>query len=46
MRYRDCPVLGADEPAVAAARLALARTVKQIITDGLHTLTIGVPEAM
>ncbi|MBQ9804863.1 MAG: arginine--tRNA ligase [Lentisphaeria bacterium] len=44
--YRDCPVLGADDPAVAAARLALARTVKKIITDGLHTLTIGVPEAM
>ncbi len=44
--YRDCPVLGADDPALAAARLALAGAVKKVITDGLATLTIGVPEAM
>ncbi len=44
--YRDCPVLSADDPALAAARLALAGAVKKVVTDGLHTLTIGVPEAM
>ncbi len=44
--YRDCPVLGADDAELAAARLALAGAVKKVITDGLHTLTIGVPEAM
>jgi arginyl-tRNA synthetase len=44
--YRDCPVLGAEDPELASARLALAVAVKKVITDGLHTLTIGVPEAM
>ncbi|MBR7131604.1 MAG: arginine--tRNA ligase [Lentisphaeria bacterium] len=44
--YRDCPVLSAGDDALVSARLALADAVKQVITDGLHTLTIGVPEAM
>ena len=44
--YRDCPVLGAADAELAAARLALADAVKQVVTDGLRTLTIGVPEAM
>lgn len=44
--YRDCPVLSAGNDALVKARLALADAVKQVITDGLHTLTIGVPEAM
>ena len=44
--YRDCPVLSAGDDALLTARLSLARAVKEVITDGLHTLTIGVPEAM
>ena len=44
--YRECPVLSADNEALAAARLALADAVRQVIADGLKTLTIGVPEAM
>jgi arginyl-tRNA synthetase len=44
--YRDCPVLSAGDDALVVARLTLADAVKQVITDGLHTLTIGVPEAM
>ena len=44
--YRDCPVLSAGNDALITARLSLADAVKQVITDGLTTLTIGVPEAM
>ena len=44
--YRDCPVLAADDPKVAVARLALASAVRRVIVDGLTTLTIGVPEGM
>ena len=44
--YRECPVLSADNENLAAARLALADAVRQVIADGLNTLTIGVPEAM
>ena len=44
--YRECPVLSADNEALAAARLTLAEAVRQVIVDGLNTLTIGVPEAM
>ena len=44
--YRDCPVLNAEDNDLAVARLSLADAVKQVIADGLGTLTIGVPEAM
>ena len=44
--YRDCPVLSAGDEQLVIARLSLADAVKKVITDGLHTLTIGVPEAM
>ena len=44
--YRDCPVLSAGNDALVTARLSLADAVKQVISDGLQTLTIGVPEAM
>ncbi|MBQ4328342.1 MAG: arginine--tRNA ligase [Lentisphaeria bacterium] len=44
--YRDCPVLSAGDEALVVARLSLADAVRKVITDGLHTLTIGVPEAM
>lgn len=44
--YRECPVLAAPTPELAAARLALSETVRQVVADGLGTLTIEVPEAM
>ncbi len=44
--YRECPVLTAETPELVAARLAMADAVRTIITDGLGTLTIGVPQAM
>ena len=44
--YRDCPILGCDDPRIAEARLALALAVRTVIADALNTLTIAVPEAM
>ena len=44
--YRECPVMTADSEDLVIARLYLAKTVKTVISDGLATLTIGVPEAM
>lgn len=44
--YRECPVLNADQPALRDARLALCYAARDIFADGLHTLTIEVPEAM
>ena len=44
--YRECPVLAAPAPEVAAARLALCMAAREILLDGLHTLTIEVPDAM
>ena len=44
--YRDCPVLAAEDPNLAAARLAIASAVRRVIVDGLAALTIDVPEGM
>ena len=44
--YRECPVLAADNEELACARMALCHAVRGILTDGLNTLTIEVPEAM
>lgn len=44
--YRECPVLGAENETLRFARLALCYAVRDLLTDGLHTLTIGVPSAM
>ena len=46
--YRECPVvsIASEDPELAASRLALARAVLRVVSDGLETLTIGVPEAM
>jgi len=44
--YRECPVLNAEDAALAGARLALSCAVRDVLTDGLKTLTIGVPDAM
>ncbi len=44
--YRECPVLAAENEDLAGARMALCHAVRNILTDGLNTLTIEVPEAM
>ena len=44
--YRECPVMTAETEELVKARLALASIVKNVIADGLGTMTIGVPEAM
>ncbi len=44
--YREKQVLNAEDPATAATRLAMCFAVRDILTDGLNTLTIAVPEAM
>lgn len=44
--YRDCPVLNAENDSLRSARLALCYAVRDLLTDGLKTLTIGVPDAM
>jgi len=44
--YRECPVLAAEEPALRWARLEWALRIRDILSDGLNTLTIQVPAAM
>jgi arginyl-tRNA synthetase len=44
--YRECPVLIAENEELVKARLALSSAVKDILADGLKTLTIGIPKAM
>ena len=44
--FATADTIGKPKVEVAAARLALASAVRQVIADGLSTLTIGVPEAM
>ena len=44
--YREKQVLNAGDEKVIATRLQLCFAIRDILTDGLNTLTIGVPEAM
>ncbi len=44
--YRACPVLAAPDPAQCRARLELCLRVREILRDGLETLTIEVLESM
>ncbi|MCP4176936.1 MAG: hypothetical protein GY756_04145 [bacterium] len=44
--YRECPVLAAGNEELIKSRLALSSAVKDILADGLKTLTIGIPKAM
>ncbi len=44
--YNKCSVKNAEDPAVKAARVALCGVVRDIIGDGLHTLTIDTLESM
>ena len=44
--YREKQVLNAEDENICAARLALCFAVRDILSDGLQTLTIGIPSAM
>ncbi len=44
--YRECPVLGAKDETLRNARLELCRRSRELMADGLKTLTVDVPEAM
>ena len=44
--YRECPVLTAETEELAKARLCLAKCCREVLTDGLATLTVSVPDAM
>ena len=44
--YRECPVMTAENEELRLARLAACEAARQILTDGLNTLTIEVPSAM
>ena len=44
--YRECPVLTADSEELLVARLNLSLACKKVLSDGLNTLTIQVPDAM
>jgi len=44
--YRECSVLNAETEELKTARLAISRRVRDILADGLNTLTIQVPDAM
>ena len=44
--YREKQVLNAEDEKLRTARLALCCAVRDLIADGLKTLTIGIPDAM
>jgi len=44
--WRSCPVLAAPSLAERQARLGLSRVVRDILRDGLDTLTVGTLESM
>lgn len=44
--YRNCPVLAAEDEKLKIARLALSSRVRDILKDGLNTLTINTLESM
>lgn len=44
--YRECPVLNAGDDNLISARLSMCLSVRNVLADGLKTLTIDVPDAM
>ena len=44
--YRECPILAAETPELVCARAQLAERTRQVLVDGLNTMTIKVPESM
>lgn len=44
--YNKCPVLNAEDTKLVETRLTICLKVREILTDGLKTLTIDVPDKM
>jgi arginyl-tRNA synthetase len=44
--YHDCPILNAENPGLAAARLALSRGVLRVLRDALNLICIPFLEIM
>ncbi len=44
--YRECPVLGADDPETTAARLALVAAARHAMANALDVLGVEAPESM
>jgi arginyl-tRNA synthetase len=44
--YHDLPIITAETPALAEARLALSEAVRQVLRQGFHLLNIPYLEAM
>jgi arginyl-tRNA synthetase len=44
--YHDCPILNAETPALAAARIALSRAVQRVLRDALNLVCIPFLEVM
>ena len=44
--YEKCPVLRADDPAIRASRLTLARTTRAVLGRGLDLLGMAAPQRM
>jgi len=44
--YHDCPILGAEEPELAGARLTLCRAVLVVLRDAMNLVCIPFLEAM
>ena len=44
--YHDCPILSADNPELITARLALCRSVLEVLKDALHLACIPFLEVM
>ena len=44
--YHDCPVLAAETPALASARLALSKAVLRVLRDALDLICVPFLEAM
>jgi arginyl-tRNA synthetase len=44
--YHDCPILNAEEPGLAQARLRLCRAVLAVLRDALALINVPFLEAM
>jgi arginyl-tRNA synthetase len=44
--YHDCPILSAENPDLAASRLALSRGVLQVLRDALYLIDVPFLEIM
>jgi arginyl-tRNA synthetase len=44
--YHDCPILNAEKPGLAEARLGLCRAVRGVLRDALELICVPFLEAM